>query len=228
MQVRYGACIWVFLRLMGMIYLTAFLSSLYQYPALIGKNGVSPVDHYIMQLNSTITIENNYFTHPTLFWFNQSNQFIAFHCALGIISSIFLIFNLLPGVAAVLCWILYLSISIGGQNFYEKNNNDNLLLESGFLLIFVTFNVNFLNLSIFNYFQMKKPKSFSTIQSIFNLLLLRIFFLPILRNVFFNSEAQWRLLSFLPIQLQTQFSPSIFSLYVYFIFTSSFFIQINH
>jgi len=126
---------WIFLRLLGGIYLAAFISFAVQADALIGSEGILPVANYLhfagQQLGSGAWLQL-----PTLFWLHAGDGTIAFVCRGGIILSICLMFNFLQRPALIILYILYLSLVHGGQVFMSFQW-DVLLLECGFLAVFL-------------------------------------------------------------------------------------------
>jgi predicted DCC family thiol-disulfide oxidoreductase YuxK len=131
---------WVFLRLMGVIYLIAFVSLWTQVIGLIGHNGIVPVDQYLpaikQQLNGQdIGPAERFHQLPTLCWLNSSDGFLQFQCGAGVFIAILLIFGIAPAPILILLWLLYLSLTTVGSYFLQFQW-DNLLLEAGFLSIF--------------------------------------------------------------------------------------------
>ncbi|MBV9405504.1 MAG: lipase maturation factor family protein, partial [Acidobacteriaceae bacterium] len=124
----------LFLRLLGLIYLAAFGSFLPQVTGLIGSQGIEPAG----QLLSTFRTQLGYAAFleaPTLFWFGISDRALFWCCALGCVAGLLLGAGVLPRISALLCWILYLSITTVGQPF-TGFQWDALLLEAGFLALF--------------------------------------------------------------------------------------------
>jgi lipase maturation factor 1 len=72
---------------------------------------------------------------PTLCWFNSSDAFLHFLCGGGLVCSLLLIFGFAQAVSLVALFVLYLSLTIAGQDFFNFQW-DVLLLETGFLSIF--------------------------------------------------------------------------------------------
>jgi predicted DCC family thiol-disulfide oxidoreductase YuxK len=124
-----------FLRLVGLIYLIAFVSLWVQIDGLVGADGISPVSQFLPYVRQQIG------THawsmlPTLCWFNSSNAFLHFLCGGGVVFSIVLIAGVAPAICLVALFIFYLSLTIAGQAFLSFQW-DILLLEAGFLSIFL-------------------------------------------------------------------------------------------
>lgn len=126
---------WLFLRLMGLIYLVAFLSLGTQISGLVGKNGILPVEHFFELVKQNFGNER-YLEFPTLAWLNSSDTFLQFLCWGGAGLSLLLIFGLVPACVCFMLWVFYLSLFVAGQTFLSFQW-DLLLLEAGFLTIFL-------------------------------------------------------------------------------------------
>ncbi|HTR41692.1 MAG TPA: lipase maturation factor family protein [Pseudomonadales bacterium] len=129
---------WIFLRLVGFIYLIAFVSLWTQIIGLIGHNGIVPVDQYLPAAKEQCEVQglNPFYQLPTLCWINSSNGFLEFQCGAGVLLAILLIVGIAPAPALALLWVLYLSLTTAG-NYFLQFQWDNLLLEAGFLAIFL-------------------------------------------------------------------------------------------
>jgi hypothetical protein len=126
---------WAFSRWMALVYLVAFWSLGTQILGLIGSHGILPVSdllNFISQQESN----SRYWAFPTLCWFNHSDVFLLFLCWGGAALSVLLFFGMMPTVCAFLLWLFYMSLTVAGQDFLGFQW-DNLLLEAGFLLIFL-------------------------------------------------------------------------------------------
>jgi len=126
---------WLFIRLLGFIYLFAFLSALVQMKGLLGETGILPGRELLQALQSQVGIER-YWIFPTLAWLNCSDLFLQGIPFFGCISSLLIVAGVFSGPLLLLCWVLYLSIVTVGQDFYSFQW-DILLLETGFLSIFL-------------------------------------------------------------------------------------------
>ena len=62
---------WLFLRVLGFIYFSAFFSLLFQIRGLIGPNGILPAGDYLRAVASSVG-HARYWYAPTLFWFTAS------------------------------------------------------------------------------------------------------------------------------------------------------------
>ena len=132
---RYQIIIWLFLRLLGFIYLVAFVSFAVQASALIGADGVLPLEYYLSAVKEQLG-DDAYLKLPTLFWLSHADGFIKFVCMAGVVLSLSLIAGFLTKTCLVLLYALYLSLVQAGQVFMTFQW-DILLLECGFLAIFL-------------------------------------------------------------------------------------------
>jgi lipase maturation factor 1 len=124
-----------FLRMLGLIYLIAFVSLWVQVDGLVGSNGMSPVSRFLPAVRQQLG-PDAYFLLPTLCWFDSSNAFLHFLCGGGVVLSLFLIVGIAPALLLVVLFVFYLSLAIAGQVFLNFQW-DVLLLETGFLSIFI-------------------------------------------------------------------------------------------
>jgi predicted DCC family thiol-disulfide oxidoreductase YuxK len=130
----YNARGW-FLRLLGAIYLIAFLSLWLQVDGLIGAKGISPLPDFLSAVHANLG-GHSYAVLPTICWLNSSNAFLHFLCGAGAVVSVLLIAEIAPIICLVLLFAFYLSLTIAGQDFLSFQW-DILLLETGFLAIFL-------------------------------------------------------------------------------------------
>lgn len=136
-DVRRPTYVWAqrwFLRALGVIYLIAFVSLWVQVDGLVGSNGMSPANQFFPPVRSQLG-PDGFTLLPTLCWFSSSDAFLHFLCGSGAIFSLLLIFGIAPAVLLVALFVLYLSLTIAGQDFFNFQW-DVLLLETGFLSIF--------------------------------------------------------------------------------------------
>jgi lipase maturation factor 1 len=124
-----------FLRMLGLVYLIAFVSLWVQVDGLVGSNGMSPVSQFLPAVRQQLGADA-YFLLPTLCWFDSSNAFLHFLCGGGVVLSLLLIFGVAPALSLVVLFVFYLSLTIAGQAFLSFQW-DVLLLETGFLSIFL-------------------------------------------------------------------------------------------
>jgi predicted DCC family thiol-disulfide oxidoreductase YuxK len=131
----YFAASALFLRLLGLCYLAAFVSLWVQIDGLIGSRGILPVGPFLDWVRS-VTGAGRYWLVPTLSWITPGDAALHVQCAAGAAASLLLLAGLLPAWSAAAAWLLYLSLSVAGQTFLEFQW-DILLTEAGLLAVFL-------------------------------------------------------------------------------------------
>jgi len=120
----------LFLRLLGAVFLAAFLSLLAQATLLFGRHGLLPAQ-------DLLRAPRGFLDAPTLFWFDASDGTLRAAGIAGAVLSFGLILDLAPRYCLALLWALYLSFVTVGQDFLAFQW-DNLLLETALCALFVT------------------------------------------------------------------------------------------
>jgi predicted DCC family thiol-disulfide oxidoreductase YuxK len=133
---RYDLVSFLFLRLFGLIYLSAFISFGVQAQGLIGSHGILPLAELVDALGARVGPERFYLM-PMVFWWSASDVAIAAVCWSGAGLSLLLVFNLVPRLSLLLLHVLYLSLLYGGQDFMTYQW-DTFLLEAGFLTLILS------------------------------------------------------------------------------------------
>lgn len=125
----------LFIKFLALIYLSAFLSLTGQITGLVGSEGILPLpimlEHASRQLGQSAWLQL-----PTLFWLDNSDITLQTATWLGCACAILLLFGILPRLMLISLFALYLSLTTAGQLFLNFQW-DYLLLESGFLAIFL-------------------------------------------------------------------------------------------
>lgn len=126
----------LFYRLLGAIYLIAFLSLTVQIVGLVGTNGILPIGEYQNFLKGQIG-NTAYWQAPMAFWLGNSDMILRAATIAGAVLSVPLILGFVHPILLLLLWATYLSLTNAGQLFMAYQW-DALLLEVGFLAIFFT------------------------------------------------------------------------------------------
>ena len=130
----------IFLSALGAIYLIAFVSFWTQIDGLIGHNGILPANQYMAVVKQQCDLQgigaDRFHLLPTLCWFDSSDGFLHLQCAAGVVLAVLLMIGVAPAPCLALLWLLYLSLVTVGRDFFGFQW-DNLLLEAGFLAIFL-------------------------------------------------------------------------------------------
>jgi hypothetical protein len=126
---------WIFLRLLGLIYFSAFYSLLFQVKGLIGTDGILPARDYLQMIASNAPGLSRFWYAPSLYWISSSSQAILVFCWIGLLASVLLIFNFWPRGMLLICFLCFLSfVSAAGD--FSSYQSDGMLLEAGFLSLF--------------------------------------------------------------------------------------------
>jgi predicted DCC family thiol-disulfide oxidoreductase YuxK len=132
---RFETTQWIFLRLLAVVYAIAFLSLSTQITGLIGARGILPL-HDFMDVVAKSLGPQRFFVMPTVFWADSSDPALTGACWAGLAFSILLFFGRIQKLSLIALFVLYLSLSVSGQDFLQFQW-DSLLLEAGFLAIFL-------------------------------------------------------------------------------------------
>ena len=122
---------WLFIRLLAVIYLIAFVSLGVQILGLVGSHGILPAGDYLERLHARFG-NDAYWRFPTLAWLDSSDRFLQLLCWGGAGVSVLVILRIAPGPLLFLLWVIYMSLYRVGQTFLSFQW-DLLLLEAGFL-----------------------------------------------------------------------------------------------
>ena len=133
---RHELVAFLFLRLLGLIYFSAFVSFGVQAPGLIGSHGILPLAELVDAIGHQVGAQR-LLLMPMVFWCNASDPAIQGVCWAGAGLSLMLVFNRLPRLSLLLLYSLYLSLLYGGQDFMTYQW-DTFLLETGFLALLLS------------------------------------------------------------------------------------------
>src|SRR5215204_4863518 len=93
---------WLILRLLGLIYVFAFLGLIQQGPGLLGSHGLTPVASYVDRLRD---VGQTLWTVPSLFWLDASDGALAAWAYVGLALALAILagYANLPMLLAVWC-----------------------------------------------------------------------------------------------------------------------------
>jgi predicted DCC family thiol-disulfide oxidoreductase YuxK len=183
---------WLFLRLLGAIYLMAFASFGVQAGGLVGSHGILPASEFLATVHESLGAAS-YWNVPTLLWLNSSDVGLRAVWIIGIGLSLSLMLGLNARVVRLGLFVLYLSLDTAGQVFMNYQW-DALLLEAGFLAVFIGSEV--------------------IIVKLFRWLLCRLIFLSGVVKLL-SQDPTWSHLAALPIHYETQPLPTPLAWYFY-------------
>src|SRR5271155_1114366 len=125
---------WIFLRVLGLIYFSAFYSLLFQIKGLIGTNGILPAADYLQAVNAALHLQS-YWTVPTLLWFGAGNGTLLTLCWVGLVASLLVTLNLWPRASLLICFLCFVSFVSVARDF-SGYQSDGMLLEAGVIALF--------------------------------------------------------------------------------------------
>ena len=139
----------LFIKSLAVIYFIAFLSLAVQITGLVGVNGILPfgelLDYMYQNQGASAVLYK-----PTVFWIDSSDFSLLAACILGCVVSLLLLIGIQPTWSLIVLFVLYLSMLHAGQTFLMFQW-DILLLEAGFLSIFITRGTSHLVLFLFHW-----------------------------------------------------------------------------
>ncbi len=126
---------WLFLRLLGVVYLLAFISYWVQLSGLNGAKGILPAAEFFDRVREILG-DAGFLQFPSVCWLGAGDTALYAWCGAGIFAALVLIIGFVPLPCLVFLWSDYLSLTVAGQLFYQYQW-DILLLEAGFMSIFL-------------------------------------------------------------------------------------------
>src|SRR4051812_15505626 len=132
---RFAFASWLFLRLLALVHLIAFVSFWVQFEGLVGPHGILPAPAYFAAVREQLG-PAAYAQLPSLCWVFGAGKFLHVLCAAGVALSLLLFAGIAPAVCLALLWAAYLSLNYAGQIFFNFQW-DTLLLETTLLSVFL-------------------------------------------------------------------------------------------
>lgn len=156
---------WLFLRALAIIYLGAFISLAVQIEGLVGAHGIIPFSDRLAQVYA-IHGQLAWVRLPTIFWIDSSDITLLGAVYAGCAFSLLLFIGVFQRLSLIALFVLYLSLYHAGQTFMNFQW-DYLLLESGFLAIFLVGGPNRLIIFLFHWllFRLRFLSGISKLQS---------------------------------------------------------------
>ena len=126
---------WLWLRALGLIFLSAFYSLAFQIEGLNGPNGILPAREYLPALREAVGPVKALWYAPTLFWLGSSDRALMAVVLLGALASLTLVFNLWPRASIAVALVCFLSF-VGAAQDFASYQSDGMLLEAAFISLF--------------------------------------------------------------------------------------------
>jgi hypothetical protein len=119
---------WIFLRGLGVIFLSVYLSLAYEIHGMIGTRGVLPAQELLRDVRDFV---------PTVLWLTSaSDAALTALVVAGFAASVLLILNVAPRAMIAVCWVPFLSFIAVAQDF-ASYQSDGMLLEAGLFAFFL-------------------------------------------------------------------------------------------
>ncbi len=132
---RYWFVRFLILRLLGLVYLVAFLAAAQQNRGLLGSHGLTPIPDYLQSLRQVFGA-GACWKAPSLFWLGYSDFGLDAVAWAGVGLSLSVLLGLANSLMMLALWVLYMSIVHVGQDWYAFGWEIQLL-ETGFLAVFL-------------------------------------------------------------------------------------------
>jgi hypothetical protein len=127
---------WIWLRALGLIFLSAFYSLAFQIEGLNGPRGILPAGEYLPEVRAALGPLKSLWYAPTLFWLTSSDVALMTVVLTGALASILLTLNITPRASLVMAFVCFLSF-IGSAQDFASYQSDGMLLEAAFISLFL-------------------------------------------------------------------------------------------
>src|SRR5215813_10744980 len=127
---------WIWLRSLGLIFLSVFYSLAFQITGLIGPRGILPAGEYLAKVHQAFGMPKALWFAPTLFWISSTNAMLLAVTLLGAAASLLLVLNVAPRACIAVAGICFLSF-IGTAQDFASYQSDGMLLEAAFISLFL-------------------------------------------------------------------------------------------
>jgi hypothetical protein len=126
---------WIFLRALGLIFLSAFYSLAYQIHGLIGPSGILPAAAYLARVARAFPGASRFWAAPTILWLGAGHGALTALVACGAVASVLLAIGVWPRASLLVALASFLSFIAVAEEF-ASYQSDGMLLEAGFLSLF--------------------------------------------------------------------------------------------
>src|ERR1041385_6357585 len=107
---------WLILRLLGIVYLFAFLGLVFQAPALLGSHGLTPIATYVERMHAAGV---TFWDVPTVFMWNASDSAITAWAYVGLVLAIATVVGYVNLPMLLVMWGIYGSFERVGQLWFS-------------------------------------------------------------------------------------------------------------
>src|SRR3954468_8820967 len=87
---------WLFLRALGLVFLSAFYALAFQIRGLVGERGILPANAYLAQVSQATSAAERVLAVPTVLWLGAGDRALTAVVAGGVVCSVLLVANVWP------------------------------------------------------------------------------------------------------------------------------------
>jgi hypothetical protein len=127
---------WIFFRVLGLVFLSAFASLVPQIRGLVGSHGLLPASPYLTLVRERFGTLGGLWYAPTVFWASSADSVLSALAWAGILSSSLLLVNVWPRGTLAVSAVLFLSFIAVLQDF-SSYQSDGMLLEAALASLFL-------------------------------------------------------------------------------------------
>ena len=132
---RYIFSQWLYLRLLGVLYLFAFSSMTIGVKGLWGVDGILSIKNYLQNIQKKHPGWIRFYYFPSIFWINSSDMALLFMVWTPLLASILVIMNIATVPMLIFLWVAWKSF-LSVDTAFMRRQSDSLLVEVGFISIF--------------------------------------------------------------------------------------------
>jgi hypothetical protein len=126
---------WLFLRALGAIFFSAFLSLAGPIHGLIGPRGILPAGEYLQDVAAQLGPIQRVWFAPSFLWFGAGEAALTALVSVGVVASVLLVLNVWPRGAIAVAGLAFLSFIAVAEEF-ALYQSDGMLLEAAFISLF--------------------------------------------------------------------------------------------
>ena len=126
---------WFFLRGLGAIFFSAFLSLVWTIHGLIGPTGISPAQDLLADVATRMGPLERVWALPSFLWLGAGNGALTALVWIGLAASTLLVLNVAPRASIAVAGLAFVSFVSAAQEF-SMYQSDGMLLEAAFLSFF--------------------------------------------------------------------------------------------
>lgn len=91
---------WLFLRVLGLIFLSAFYSFAFQIHGLVGERGILPAGDYLRTVANVLGPLQRFWYAPSVLWLGAGDRALTLVVGVRLVCSVLLVVNVWPGVTS--------------------------------------------------------------------------------------------------------------------------------